>query len=144
MIGFAIAIAALVILWGQGLIREQIEKTGNFAEGKLGCESQVEIDVDKASCAPAGGNVVVGVENLKDSILPNLRGRVIGEDGTSASLAGVTLNSNERKNIGFVYDKVKVGKPKAIEVIPVLYSGSNPISCDSKSITIEVDTANCP
>ncbi len=141
LIGFAVAVAALVILWGTGVIKGQIEKTGEFAQGKLGCESQIEIDLDQATCSP--GRVVVGVENLKDIAVPNLRGRVIGDGGASSSLAGVPLNSNEKKNVAFVFDSSKVGKPKAIEVIPVLYSGNNQVTCDGQKIAIEVDNSRC-
>ncbi len=143
LVGFAVAIAAVVVLYGTGIVREQLEKGGGFAEGKLACQSSVKIDVENAVCGPGTGTITVSVENLREMALPNLRGRVIGTDGASSSLAGVTLNGNEKKSIAFVYDSSLTGEVKAIEVIPVLLSGSSQATCDDKKIAIDVDASSC-
>ncbi len=144
LIGFALAVAAAVIFWGTGIIRGQIDKTAGFAQGKLDCESQVEIDIGDARCKPGGGAVIVDVENLKSIALPNLRGRVVGENSqATSSIAGVALNGNEKKTIEFVYDTTKISMPKAIEVIPVWYSGNEQATCDSRKVAIEIDAGSC-
>ena len=137
LIGLAVALAVFVIFWGTGIIRQEIDKTAGFAAGKIDCQTKVEIDVTKARCS--AGIVIVSIQNIREEKLPDFRGRVVGDKGASSSLAGVALDSYASKDIGFVYDSVNVGKPKAIEVIPVVYEGNDLVTCDASKIAIETE-----
>lgn len=50
LIGATIALAALVLVWGQGLFEQTIEETGKTAQTQIVCTSRVQVELDNVNC----------------------------------------------------------------------------------------------
>jgi len=133
LIGFVVALAALIMLWGGRFVREKAEKEGALSEKQLECEN-VEIDV--ASVDVRGRGSTISIENKKNKQVDGFIFRAIKKDGSSETIQKIekleSLSVAEI-DIEFVFDK--------LEVIPALRPegrGAPLVPCSSKSVVYNV------
>lgn len=118
LIGFIIALVALVIIWGRHYIEERTEKEGAVSQEKFSCSTDVEITVNDVSYA--GSNMDVTVENLKESVIGSFIVRVSGTSGTDPVDVYETLGKLSVKTLSFEFDESTVGVVEKVDVIPQL------------------------
>lgn len=66
LIGFAVSVTAVVMIWGTSYVKDIQEKQGGFASTKLSCSTDIQIAVDNAQVS--GSSASVTVENLRQNI----------------------------------------------------------------------------
>ena len=118
LIGFIIALVALVIIWGRHYIEERAAKEGSIAQEKFSCSSDVKITVTDVSYA--GNNMEVTVENLKESVINSFIMRVSGTSGTDPVEVYEILGKLSVKTFSFEFDESTVGVIEKVDVIPQL------------------------
>lgn len=68
LIGFAIAIAAVVFTWGRGYVTETAEKEGSLSQAQLEC-NQVEIEINEDNTITnIGSRAIDGLIIRKDGV----------------------------------------------------------------------------
>ena len=119
LIGLVVAIVASIMLWSRTIIKEEIEKRAPIAQGKLTCQTEVEIDVEEI-CID-NRRIKVTIRNKKERIIPKVKGRVIGENGETfiEDWSEKTITGFERKTIYFGFRSDI--EPKFMEIIPVIF-----------------------
>lgn len=144
LIGFVLAIIVFIVIWSKGLVREAIDKSANLASGQLTCTTSIDIEVKSAECQSSNqGKIVVDAKNLINQDVPNLRGKVSSDSGTSLSFSGKVLKKFSRdKAILFTYDALEVGTPEFIEVIPMANSDAGLVTCDDQAVKVKIGNTN--
>jgi len=133
LIGFIVALVAVVMMWGKGFVMEKAQKEGSLADKQLGC-TRVKIDIKKE-----GNSIFVlnsGSEPIDGLILRQLNIVKKCRPG-SADCSGFTrLNELDR------YDLSNVGGlsgGKNTDVIPALIpegAGAPLVPCSEQMKTI--------
>ncbi|MBI2670861.1 hypothetical protein HYX18_02700 [Candidatus Woesearchaeota archaeon] len=131
LIGFAIAIAILVWFWYGNIIKEQAEKTGASASGKLACASEVKYTI-KSSCYNQNENqILIQIEN-KGTTIDDLRISVQGSLNTKIISTGTVISATETKQVNAPYNTVEIGTLQKVTIIPVVIRDNAPTACSDK------------
>lgn len=144
LIGFTIAMAALLTYWYTGNVRENIEKTGAVNAITLGCVNDVDFNVEEA-CVGVDSNGVSEIritgKNNKDKILNGIKVRIIG-NGNQFDIKSLNeyFNGQETKIAKVKYDTTKV-TPIKIQVMPVIVREGYTGTCGDQ--VRELDVADC-
>ncbi len=139
LIGFVIAIALLVFLWGKGYIEELAEKRGLLAEKQQQCNS-IEITAVKAEYTTNVGEGVreIGVvlKNKREVTINKFVFRVTGEENGEAFESYNSLKGLEVKPYLVSFPETGV---KSIDVIPNLQVvPGHYVPCSQQSIKVKV------
>lgn len=137
LIGFTIALAAVVMIWGQNLFQQTTEQTGEQASSQIKCIQEVDIDIISATNA---NPIVAMVDNKGEATIVNAIAKVYFTDNTvtvvngnlSTSMFNNTLVAYGRNQISISYSGA--GALDKVEILPVTTSdkGTNLI-CAQKS-----------
>jgi len=136
LIGLVIAIISTIMLWSRNIIKEEIEKRAPVTQGKLTCQTEVEINVEDVCVAD--GKIEVAIRNMKEKSIPKIKGIVISKKGKTfvEDWAETTISSFERETIKFGYRSDIT--PQFIEIIPVIYQegdgGNVEVGCDNQKV----------
>lgn len=118
LVGFIIALIALVIIWGRHYIEERAAKEGAVSKEKFSCSADVKITVNDVSYA--GNKMDVTVENLKETVIGSFIMRVTGSVGTDPVDVYESLGKLSVKTFSFEFDESTVGVVNKVDVIPQL------------------------
>lgn len=136
LIGFIIAIALLVILWGKGYVEELAQKRGLLAEKQQQCQN-VEITAVKAECT--GGNCMVVLKNKRETKVNKFVFRITGlEEGEAFEGIG-SLNGLEVKQYDIEFPESDIRDVTSLDVIPHLQVVlGHYVPCSKQSIKVKV------
>ncbi len=133
LIGFTVAIAAIVIFWSRNFVKEKAEKEGALSEKKLKCEN-VEIDIK--SIDKLNKNIVIenkGNEDIDGFILRVVSG------GVGSDKITLKLEALKTATITYSFDLETNSK---IDLIPALKpEGTNAplVPCSNKHKVIKTE-----
>ena len=82
IIGFTVALAAVVMTWGGGFIREQTESTETTTSQALKCVTDLDFQIKNVSCGGGGGSDAVIIDNKGAIDIKSFLFRIHAEDGT--------------------------------------------------------------
>lgn len=88
LIGFAVALAAVVMTWGGGFIKKTTEETGSAAEKTIMC-ANLNLDITGYNCDEGK----ITISNAKDFEIIKFIFRRLDKDG---SLIGETIESTDK------------------------------------------------
>ncbi|HLC54978.1 MAG TPA: hypothetical protein VJJ75_00435 [Candidatus Nanoarchaeia archaeon] len=117
LVGFAIVILTLVLLWGTKYVRDLQEKEGEIAATKLSCSTGVGIALLSAELI--GLDISIQVENTKEQI-DGLYVVARGSAGQETMEVAEEIGPGEVKTIRVSYDSARVGTAEEVDVIPRL------------------------
>lgn len=136
LIGFIVALVAVVMLWGKGFIQEKAEKEGKLAQAQLSCNN-VDIDIKLS-----GGNLLVvnkGSQVINGFIVRSgakvLQCRPGGRDCGSKSEPFKSL----KQLSSFDISKLNLGSAGDVDIIPAVIPkgiGAPLVPCSAKMKTI--------
>ncbi len=136
LIGFTVALVALLIVWGTNYLQETAEKEGATAEGELECQT---VDFTIQSVSYSGGNLDVTISNFEKDPIDAFVFRVeengeyypyqVYDSVESAVIETITIDISDSGIISI----------DTVEVVPRLSIASNVyVTCDKQSVTWQV------
>ena len=134
ILGFTVAIAAIIMVWGQGYISNIQKKAESTTNAQLACANDVLLDiVDVCNTNPTIFKVTLKNDGTKTIDKVILRfyeapSTVKTYDTASYTPPGVGAFSIDSKTI--TVDGI-TGQVKLVEAIPVITIGSDQITCTS-------------
>lgn len=137
LIGFIIALVAVVMLWGKGFIQEKAEKEGELAQAQLSCtriKLDAKVGAGKIDIVNKGNTAISGMILRAGSNVKQCKPGDIRECGTKEN-PFKALDQLESINI---YDIVK-GMGDEVTVIPAILPkgiGAPLVPCSDKIKTI--------
>ena len=141
LVGFTVAVVAMVVIWSRGYIEERAQKEEALANTKLKCEN-VRFTVEEA--CQRGAELRLRTKNLASQQVDSWILRIKGDDGVEATEQGVTIKGLETKDIDFddtEFDAAAVGAISSIEVIPAVKAGRNKfVPCTGQMIDVRMTT----
>ena len=142
LIGFTVALIAMIIIWGRNFIQERAEKEGLLSEKKLSCSNNVEFTVDKA-CENNAGTVSLTLKNLKETAIDNFIFRIKG-DNVETITSYEKIDSLGVKNVNIAAQSLagvcnSASCAKTIDIIPQLRVARGVyVPCSSKHLEVRV------
>ena len=134
LIGFTVAVAAIVIFWSKNFIKEKAEKEGALSEKRLKCEN-VEIDVQSINTAKRE----IVIENKGNEALDGFIMRVVS-GGTGADKVIQKVESSKSFTITYSFEGLT--SSAKIDLIPALKpEGTNAplVPCSNKHKVVKVE-----
>jgi flagellin-like protein len=124
LVGFAVVVVTLVMVWGTGFVLEIQEKEGTLAQGRLTCVADVRINVlsiEKIDFTTIDVNVVNIGARIDGFVF-----RITGDVGTEVVTVNQGVEQAETKSVEVVFDSVESGDllNGAVEVIPRIKLGN--------------------
>lgn len=143
LVGFTVAIIALVIVWSRGYIEERAQKEEALAGTKLKCES-VKFEVEEAY--QSGSNLQLRIKNLAPQQIDAFVLRIKGVRGAEATEQFFPIKGLETKPIGGAqgigpesFDATATGTINSVEIIPEIKAGrSKYVPCSGKMLEARV------
>lgn len=140
LVGFAVAIIILVLLWGSKYIRDIQEKEGEIAATRLSCSTDVAFAI--LDVEAAGNDLSIQIENLReplDSFYVIIRGPGNDQD-TIEVTDDVVLATGEIKILRVTYDPARVETAKEVDIVPRLAVAPGVYeSCSGQHETYELE-----
>jgi len=131
LIGFTIAVVALIVLWGRGYVSEKAEKQGALAEARLKCQS-----LDFSVMDLKGGEITLKNKGTVDIDSFVLRGKK-GAESADVEIVRQPLKSLSMGS--FPISKLNLNNILTMEIIPQLRVSSNVyVPCTAQSVEIRV------
>ncbi|MFH1065080.1 MAG: archaellin/type IV pilin N-terminal domain-containing protein [Nanoarchaeota archaeon] len=129
LVGFTVAVVAMVVVWSRGYIEERAQKEEALANTKLKCEN-VRFTVEKSCLTAATGYLDIDIKNQAtqqiDSFILRIKGpagvEAVEEGPVSGPIKGLQTG---KMNLGpekFDVTKVGVGG-NTVEIIPMIKAG---------------------
>lgn len=138
LIGFTIAIAAIVMIWGGNIVKERAQKISAKNEAQTSCATKIEIDLKTAKCLDSKLNVVV--ENKGSDTINGFRARIHYGDGDIATEnVPETISKVSQKTLKIDYDTAK--SVDSVEIIPFVIKQSLSYTCSEKLKEIATDNS---
>ena len=135
LIGFTVAVAAVIIIWSRNFVKEKAEKEGVLSEKRLQCEN-VEIDVQSIN----KNNREIVVENKGNEVLDGFILRVVS-GGVGADKIIQKIEAAKTVTIKTSLFE-GLGSNAKIDLIPALKpEGTNAplVPCSNKHKVIKVE-----
>jgi len=126
LIGFAVALGAIIMNWGNTFTQEQIESAELRADREVECGLDVELSIKEIAGEPqlyytnSTGNLTFILENRGRSTVNSIRIRIIGQNGTNINetdLADTKIVSGGTIKRDVVYTNAYIDQ---VEFIPYL------------------------
>ena len=136
LIGFSIAMGAIVMSWGQGFIEEKAEFVAGVEAAPLEC-SKVVIKVIEVGGAPKmcidNGNIKAFIENGPVTI-DNIQARVVGTEGiiTNEAILSERLAKGQAVETSFPANGVK-----QVKLTPYILINRDKQYCSEQAVTYE-------
>lgn len=129
LVGFTVAVIAMVVVWSRGYIEERAAKEEALANTKLKCEG-VKFTIEEACQVGDGGmGLRVRVKNLAVQQIDSWILRIKGDAGVEATEQGFVVKGLETKNLDMGPESFSMtaigGTMNSVEVIPALKAGRN-------------------
>ncbi|MDD4878637.1 MAG: hypothetical protein PHO02_06425 [Candidatus Nanoarchaeia archaeon] len=144
LIGFTVAVIAMVVVWSRGYIEERAAKEEALANTKLKCET-VKFTVEEV--CQTGSSLNVKVKNLANQQIDSWILRIKGSAGVQATEQGFVVKGLESKDLalsGESYDAAAVGVIETVEVIPAIKAGRNKyVPCSGQMLEARASPPGC-
>ena len=134
LIGFTVAVAAVVIFWSRNFVKEKADKEGALSEKRLECEN-VEIDVQSIDKV----NRKISIDNKGNEAIDGFIMRVVS-GGVGAEK--VIQKIGESNSAAITYSFEGLSSNAKIDLIPALKpEGTNAplVPCSNKHKVIKVE-----
>src|SRR3989344_3325796 len=135
IIGFTIALAAVIISWGQTFTRQIQQETETSSNEQIACATEVVFDVTNGCQIVAGNQVKVIVKNDGSRIIDSflIRSYQAADNVAQNSLSFAT-NGNGIPAFGIESETYSpsytlVGSTKMVELIPVVTIEGKQVTC---------------
>lgn len=137
LIGFTVALVALVILWGRGFVTEKAQKEGILAETRLRCQS---LSFDVTYLAQAGESIIARVKNTGAQNIEGFIFRMKGEEEVQPVETTDIIRKADSREIRS--EAVGIGTVSSVEIIPRLRAGKGTyVPCSGQSKEARVKAA---
>ncbi|MDO8628397.1 MAG: hypothetical protein Q7R56_01425 [Nanoarchaeota archaeon] len=115
LLGFAIAIIIIVILFTTDYVKDLQEKQGAIAQSRLECATDISFSINNAE--PSGASITITLENLKEFIDAFY---IVVRNGQSQQTIELEegLETATIKDFTIEYNPGSVGTPEEIDIIP--------------------------
>lgn len=123
VIGFFVAISALIITWTQSHGKAMTEETVNYVEGRMDCES-----ISIANISQNCQTNTVELKNIGTLNIVKISAQLDDKESKSLDLDLKAQGASQTLSIGKSFKKAKL--------IPITKSNNNLVGCKEKSITI--------
>jgi len=135
LVGFVIAIAALLWMWWGNIVKEQAEKTAAQSQGKMVCSSEVAFSVTDASCYNST-HILLYLENKGITKIDDFRVQISGANKQETVTLSDSLEKTESKQTSVPFDKTALGDINKVRIIPVIIRQNSPTTCIDQAIEI--------
>lgn len=116
IIGFTVALAAMVMTWGSGFIRKTTEETEASASIALKCASQLRFEISGVTCD--GLNIgEVQIENRGQLEITSLKFRIVSDEGTQVYDKSGPISAFGAKRFSNFNTPPQYPNPTAVEAI---------------------------
>lgn len=129
LIGFTVALAAIIFSWGNTFIRGTKESTESMVQKEISCSKDVRLDIKDAELL--GDKLKLKIENAGKEDIENFRVRVHGSDGVDSVETFSGLASLEIQNIEVEFNPDNVGAINEVEVLPAIKSNEHSVVCSN-------------
>lgn len=141
LVGFTVAVVAMVVVWSRGYIEERAAKEEALANTKLKCET-VKFTVEEA--CPTGDQLDIKLKNLANQQIDSWILRIKGKNGNvQATEQGLVVKGLETKELNLgsesfsaSYETIGEGID-SVEVIPAIKAGRNKyVPCSGQMLEV--------
>jgi len=129
ILGFSVAVGAIVLTWGGGFIKNLQESTERSAEKQMTCSSDVRLDIRKIKFL--GNKIELLIENVGKKDIEKFHLRIYGSDGVDSIEVNSSLSSFGISNYEVEFDPGKTGFVESVGVFPSIIYGNEIISCSN-------------
>lgn len=141
IVGFTIALAAIVITWGSTFLKQIQASTEETAGKQLTCENDVGLVVKNAQLL--GDKIKVLIENVGNRDINKFNVRVIGSDGVDTAEINSGLASSGIQSFVVGFDPIITGPINDLEIFPVIsYAGEQAACTNAYGKKKDVDFTN--
>ena len=142
IIGFTVALAAVVMTWGGGFIRGQTEGTETTTSQALKCVTDLNFQIKNVSCSATGGDKKVIIDNKGGVDIRSILFRIHFEDGTVTNDATTGVNGLNKYTVDSFTVSTITGTTTKVEAIATLpgEEGGSDYVCEEE---VESFTINC-
>lgn len=138
ILGFTVALSAVVMTWGSTFIRSTQESTEATVGREISCSTDTRIDIKDAEVK--GDTLKLRVENAGIKDIDKISVRIHGSDGTQNVGTSSGLESLEIQIFELGFNSSKVGTVSKVEAFPTIkYKDEEAIcsnSLDEKTVTV--------
>ncbi len=134
IIGFTVALAAVIMVWGQGFIKGMQEKTQSTSDAQLACAQDVVVTVSDA-CIDGVAGIKVTIKNDGNKNVDSLTLRAYEQTSKIASVSNAltgALNAFAVKTVTVPAASlvgVTLAQVKQVEAIPIITVAGKQITC---------------
>ena len=138
LIGFTIALAAIIFSWISSFTEERAGKTAEIVKSEVGCATSIEIGVEKACVDGTGIHFIL--ENRENNDIEGFVVRL--EQGDNADVIEVDqrLGALEVTNIDILPQNINI--PESAVIVPKLKVDGKVALCQEKAIEVFI-TQGC-
>lgn len=140
LIGFTVALAAMVMTWGSGFIKKTTENTEAQASSTLKCASELAFEITGVTCNANKGINSIKVDNRGSLEIRAIKFRIISAEQTTVDDKQDSLEAFGAKSYNGFKPNPNVEKVEAIATVAG-GQGKEDIIC---SQAIEEFTVQCP
>ena len=148
LIGFVIAVAAMLFIWWGDFVKQKAIKEGLQNDAQRDCMSYVDIDVKSAEISTDGVELIFVINNKGSKSLTGFRFRIddSGEVKTITApgndIMGGNIDSVSQGIIKINMEKYGLATPTEAEVMPIILEssvdGSLAYTCTNKLVKITI------
>jgi flagellin-like protein len=121
IIGFTVALAAMVMTWGSGFIKKTTEQTEESTSIALKCASDLAFEISRVTCDDTKHLKSAMVENRGKLDITSVKFRIIDDEGVDVQDMSGPISAFGAKNFdGFTSTK----SPHSIEAIASVSGGT--------------------
>ncbi|MDO8555547.1 MAG: hypothetical protein Q7R96_00040 [Nanoarchaeota archaeon] len=136
LVGFAVVIVVLVMLWSSTYIEDIQEKQGGIAATRLSCATDISIAITDVQTF--GNTLTITVENTNQAI-DNFFVVIHGTEDQMTVTVDTAAPAGSITTLSAVYDQTRVGQINDIDIIPrIKIAGGVYESCSGQHETYEL------
>ena len=140
IIGFTVALVAMVMTWGSGFLKKTTEETEESTSIALKCASELDFQISEASCT--GGTLgSVKIDNRGQVQIEEVILRVISDQETSVETLVGPISAFGAKM--FTPTVPNSGVPTSVEAIAVISGGAGKENVPCQQARREFTIATC-
>ena len=118
IVGFTIALGAVVITWGGTFVRNLQQSTEKTAIKQINCFADMQIDI-RSACF-GGDSIRILINNLGGYNITSFNARINGENGSQSAISSSGLDAYQLGSVTVNFDRNITGNPTKIEVSPII------------------------
>ncbi len=129
ILGFTVALAAVIMTWGTGFVKKMQETTEETAHKQMTCAIDVMLDIKKAQLI--GDTIKLLIENSGNRDVNKFYVRIHGSDGVDSIKTTSGLEAFGIQSFEVNCDQTKVGAIDKVEVFPVIVYKGEEVVCSN-------------